>query len=105
MSKSVYYIETTRNGYIFKRVKICDWQKHLDFADELLFEIDGEKKNYYEHIAGDINELDYFLNNGDHNECKEYEDLLGTRPNIYLEYWLTTELGYYSDRFIGLEIK
>ena len=105
MSKKIYYIETTLNGYVFKRIEICDWDKDLDYVDKLIFKLDDEEVNYYEDIAGDMDELDAFLRTANHGYCEDYDDVLGTKRNTYLEFWKTTILGYYDDRYIGLEIK
>lgn len=102
--KKIYYIETTLNGYITKKIEICDWNKSEDFDGEMNFNRDGEDLEYYNDISGDMNQLDEFLKRGSHN-VNGYEDELGTKENIYLEYWYTNVLGYYSDMYIGLMIE
>jgi len=104
MNKKIYYIETTLNGYITKKIEICDWVRNKDYMGELEFEYDGEMVEYYEVIAGDYDDLDIFLSNADSTRCENYDDVLGGKPNVYLEYWLTTVLGYYKNKYIGLMI-
>ena len=40
----INYIEATMNGYVFKRIPICDYtrNKDKDYLEELIFELDGE---------------------------------------------------------------
>lgn len=102
--KKVYYIETTLNGYITKEIEIADWSRHEDLIGEMNFNRDGEELEYYNDIAGDMDQLDEFLRHGIHH-VDGYEDELGTEENIYLEYWYTNLLGYYTDKYIGLMIK
>lgn len=105
--RKIYYIETTRNGKVFNKTEICDYVLGKDYIDDLLFTRDGEEVNYYEDVAGMMDDLDLFLKKGNHNHCEEYEEdnHLGTKKNVYLEYWYTDVLGYYEDRYIGLMIK
>jgi len=103
MNKKIYYIETTLNGYITKKIEICDWVRNKDYMGKLKFEYDiyGEIVEYYEDIAGDYDDLDIFLSNADSTKCENYDDILGGKPNVYLEYWLTTVLGYYRGLMIS----
>lgn len=103
--KKLYYIETTLNGYIIKETELCDWVSGKDYIEDLYFTRDGEEVDYYNDIAGDLDDLDNFLKYADSSKCDNYEDVLGGKPNVFLEYWLTTTLGYYDDRYIGLMIK
>lgn len=102
-NKKIYYIETTLNGYITKRVEIAEWSRKKDYSGELWFEHEGEEKEYYEDIAGMMDELDEFLRTGS-NVIDGYDNELGTKENVYLEYWYTSVLGYYDDRYIGIMI-
>ena len=103
MEKHVYDIETTINGYVLKKTKICKWESGKDFMDDLVFKRDGEEVDYYNDIAGDFDDLDNFLKYADNTKCENYEGI--DKPNAYLEYWLTDTLGYYPDRYIGLIIE
>lgn len=102
----IYYIERLRNGFTFRRLPICEYVEGKDYVEELIFDKDGEEVDYYQDIAGNYDEVDLFLSKGTNKSCNEYdlEDHLGTKSNVYLEYWYTDVLGYYDDRYIGLEI-
>lgn len=102
--KKIYYIETTLNGYVIKKIEICDFKKGKDYCGLLDFERDGEEIEYYNDIAGSWDDIDQFLEYGIKHDCEEYEDILDTKDNIYLEYWYTNSLGYYDDRYIGLMV-
>lgn len=103
--KKIYYIETTLNGYVIKKIQICEYKKHENYCGELRFKRGRYEIEYYDEIAGDWEDLDLFLECGNHNDCNDYEDVLGTKSNIYLEYYKTLSLGYYEDRYIGLMVK
>lgn len=103
--KKVNYIETTLNGYVVKRVEICDYKLRADYFDKLIFDLDGEKVNFYEDIAGDLDSLDSFLRNGSTECIEDYDNAMGEAKNVYLEGWRTLILGYHTDKFVGLEIK
>jgi hypothetical protein len=96
--KKIFYIETTLNGYIIKKIPICDYNNKKDYCGELHFKLDGEEIEYYDEFAGDWEELDLFLRYGNNNHCVDYEDVLKTKSNIYLEYYKTISLGYYNDK-------
>jgi len=100
-TKNIYYIETTTNGYIVKKIKICEWNKNEEYIDKLIFNRDDEEIDYYNDVAGNFDDLDLFLRNGNNTECEEHSDI---KSNIYLEYWLTDVLGYYQNIYIGLMI-
>lgn len=103
--KRIYYIEAALNGYIVKEIPICDWDPERDYTDRLVFEDNGRTVDYYDVIAGDTDDLDTFLKHASHLACADYEDTVGTKPNVYLEFWLTDNIGYYEDRYLGLIIK
>lgn len=103
-TKKIYYIETTLNGYIIEKTPICDYVKGKDYCGELFFKLDGEEIEYYNDIAGDLNDLDLFLSFGNNQDCEDYDDRLGTKSNVYLEYWKTLVLGYYDNKFIGIMV-
>lgn len=102
--RKIKYIETTLNGYIIKKVEICDWDRTKDLTGMLTFEQDGEEVEYYNDIAGNMDELDEFLKTGSNN-IEGYDKAINTKENIYMEYWLTNTVGYYTDRYIGLIIE
>ena len=105
MKRQIFYIETTLNGYVLKQIEICEWKRDYEFIEDLLFTRDGEKVDYYQDLAGDMDELDTFLKYANCNDCEDYENYINNEPNVYLEYWLTNSLGYYEERYIGLMIK
>lgn len=104
MNKKINYIETTMNGYVIKRIKICNYEKGKDYIEDLIFQLDGEEVNYYDEIAGNMDLLDEFLAKGTNN-INNYESALGEQDNIFLEGWRTLQLGDIENKFIGLEIK
>ena len=101
MNKKIYYIETTLNGYITKKIEICDWVKNKDYMGKLKFEYYGDIVEYYEDIAGDYDDLDIFLSNADSTKCENYDDILGGKPNVYLENWLTIAYSFYRGLMIA----
>lgn len=106
MKRKINYIETTMNGYVFKRVPICDYtrNKDKDYLEELIFELDGEEVDYYNDITGDMDLLDEFLAKGT-NQIESYEHAIGEKSHIFLEGWRTLQLGDITNKFIGLEIR
>ena len=104
--KNINYIETTLNGYVIKRVKICEYEKDKDYYGELKFKLNGEEKDYHEDFCGDYSELDKFIENKSHYGLISYQDVnhLDTHENVYLEYWKTDSVGWYEDKYIGIEI-
>lgn len=102
--QKINYIETTLNGYVTKRIPICDYHPSIDYIDKLIFEDDGVSINYYEDITGDHELLDNFLKEGS-NKNIGYESAVGERANFFLEGWLTLELGSNDNLFIGLAIE
>lgn len=103
---NINYIETTLNGYIIKRVKITEYDKNKDYCGELHFKLNNEDVEYYEEFSGSWDTLDEFLSCGESESIIEYQEdnHLETKPNILLEYWKTDNLGWYEDKYIGLEI-
>jgi hypothetical protein len=106
-AKSIYYIETTLNGYITKKIKITEWDKKKDYYGELTFNYENQDYEYYNDFSGDTDELDKFLKHGFHSACRKYqnENHLETKPNVYLEYWKTDSVGWYDDRYVGITIE
>lgn len=104
MKKKINYIETTMNGYVIKRVPICDYEREKEYIDDLMFNLDGEEVDYYNDIAGDMDLLDEFLSKGT-NQIKGYESAIGEKRHIFIEGWRTLQLGDITDKFIGLEIR
>lgn len=106
MKQNINYIETTLNGYIVKRIKIAEYDPKVDYIGELHFVNEGEDVEYYNDIAGDFDMLDKFLKDGSNTMILEYQDVnhLGTKENVLLEYWKTDTLGWFDDRYIGIEI-
>lgn len=103
--KKVYYIETTLNGYLIKKIEISNYISNKDYVEELTFNRDGEDVDYYNDITGDWDDLDEFLKHGSNNQCENYDYNKGDKPHVYMEHWLTDTLGYYTDRYIGLMIR
>src|SRR5690554_6239743 len=103
---NINYIETTLNGYIIKRIKICEYRPGKDYLFDLSFELGGEEVEYCEEFSGDLDELDAFLETGSNESIIAYQDVnhLNTKSNVYLEYWKTDSLGWFEDRYVGLEI-
>lgn len=107
MSKKLYYIETTLNGYVIKKIPICEFIPRKDYCGELHFKDSEGEVEYYDKFSGSWDELDRFLKRGNHEDCKEYQEdnHLQTKSNVYLEYWYTDVLGYYRDRYIGITVE
>lgn len=103
--KKIYYIEITLNGYVIKKEPICDFVKDKDYLGELNFVLDGQETEFYNDIAGDYDDLDEFLKHGDNQYCNNYDNILDTKQNIYLEYWRTTSLGCYENKYVGLMVE
>ena len=109
--EKIYYIETTLNGYITKKIPICNYDKNKDYCCDLEFEKNNEKYEYYDEFSGDWEELDKFLKNGTtlglENYQTEQDKYFSTNKNIYLEFYNTFLTGYYYDEGIitGIMIK
>ena len=104
IKKKINYIETTMNGYVIKRVPICDYERGKDYIDDLVFVLDSEEVDYYNDITGDMDLLDEFLSRGT-NQIEGYDGAIGEKQHIFLEGWLTLQLVYITNKFIGLEIR
>lgn len=106
MKTNINYIETTLNGYITKRIKIAEYDSKKDYCGELHFKLDDKDVEYYEEFAGEWDDIDKFISNKSHYGLIGYQDNnhLHTKENVYLEYWKTDSLGWYDDKYVGLEI-
>lgn len=106
--KILNYIATTHNGYVFERVKICDYNKTKweDAFDELccssvVTKTDGEI--CYCDIVGSMDDLELFLIHGTNSKCSdEYQN---SKSNTLIEDWRTDVLGWYNGIYVGLEIQ
>ncbi len=119
MKYSLYYIETTLNGYITKKCPILKNVSRGEIADlspydeNMYFRLDGQEVDInsasgdeidiseYSSIAGDFDELEAFLQFGKPNVGEDFD----CSHNTYLEFWRTESLGYYDDKYVGLKIE
>ncbi len=125
MKYNLNYIETTMNGYIIKRCPILEnvsrkeISKLNPYDEEMYFNIetgknvdvmdakfddlleDGVIIEYAGRFAGDFDTLERFLEFGTPNTDGKF----AIKKNLYLEFWLTENLGWFDNKYIGLEIK
>lgn len=102
----VNYIETTLSGEINKRITICEFEAGKDYLGELKFNLDGEEVEYYEKFSGDYSWTDKFFEDQSTEDLTDYQDDndINVPVNVMLEFWKTDQLGWYDDRYVGLEL-
>lgn len=110
MTKKLNFIVTTINGYVIERIEICDYNRNkVNEMYDLLVTKEFNSKhigefNYIDDMAGNLNDLDIFLETGSNSKCEE-EDYKKYSSNFLMEDWHTFVTGYIPDYIIGLEIK
>lgn len=107
------FIVTTLNGYVIERVEIGDYMKESseDILEKLYSEEFTSKHigefNYIDDVAGDTDDVDLFVKNKSSKNCsfREDEDLPFDVDYRYLLETVHNKIGYYTDFYVGLEVK
>lgn len=107
------FIAITLNGYVIERIQIGDYSKEsvqdiLDklYGDEFTSKYIGEFV-YIDDVAGYADDIDSFVQNRNNRKCEHRNEklpFLTKADRFYIETH-NTEIGYYSDFYVGLEIK
>ena len=107
------FIVTTLNGYVIERVEIGDYTKEsineiLDklYSKEFTSKHIGEF-NYIDDVAGNGDDVDLFVEKRSSKECsfRKDEDLPFDIQECYLLETFHNKIGYYTDFYVGLEVK
>lgn len=107
------FIVTTLNGYVVEKVEIGDYTKEssneiLDklYSEEFTSKHIGEF-NYIDDVAGNTDDVDLFVKNKSSKNCsfREDEDLPFEVDYCYLLETVHNKIGYYTDFYVGLEVK
>lgn len=111
MKTKLYFIVTTLNGYVIERVKLADYEN--ESVDDILNKLHEEtfkskhigKFNYVDDVAGNLDDLELFIQNKNNRKCKAVENMIfSIKDNCYIETH-HTDIGYYPDFYVGLEVK
>lgn len=107
------FIVITLNGYVIERIQIGDYSKEsvqdiLDklYSDEFTSKHIGEFV-YIDDVAGYADDVDSFVQNRNNRKCEHRNEklpFLTKSDRFYIETH-NTEIGYYPDFYVGLEIK
>jgi hypothetical protein len=107
------FVVITLNGYVIERIQIGDYSKEsvqdiLDklYGDEFTSKHIGEFV-YIDDVAGNADDIDSFVQNRNNRKCEYRNETLpfSVSDRFYFETFHTDVVGYYSDFYVGLEIK
>lgn len=104
------FIVTTLNGYIIERIPLADYEN--ESANDIinkLFEKSFTSKhidefNYVNDVAGNVDDMESFITHKNNLKCENKEEPFSIKKNYYIETF-HTDIGYYPDFYVGLEIK
>ena len=107
------FIVTTLNGYIIERVEIGDYTKESSEAIlEKLYSKEFTSKhigefNYIDDVAGNADDVDLFVKKRSSEECsfRKDESLPFYIQERFLLETVHNKNGYYTDFYVGLEVK
>ena len=105
------FIVTTLNGYIIERVPLADYKTESsnDIINKLFEQTFNSKHigefNYVDDVAGNVDNIESFITYKNNLKCNN-EDTpeFSIKKNYYIETF-HTDIGYYPDFYVGLEIK
>ena len=109
-SSKLNFIVTTINGYIIERINLADYE--TESANDIinkLFEKTFTSKhigefNYVDDVAGNVDDMESFITNKNNLKCENKDEPFSINKNYYIETF-HTDIGYYPDFYVGLEIK
>lgn len=111
MKKKLYFIVTTLNGYVIERIKLANYEEESvdEIIDKLYSENFTSKKigefNYVDDVAGNVDDMESFIKYRNSRKCKELSNLnFSIKERCYIETH-HTNIGYYPDFYVGLEVK
>lgn len=106
------FIVTTLNGYVIERIQIGDYSK--ESAQEILDKLYGDEFTskhigefvYIDDVAGNADGIDLFVKKRSNRECECQNEKLAfdVSDRFYFE-TIHTEIGYYPDFYVALEVK
>lgn len=105
------FIVTTLNGYIIERIPLADYEhESANGIINKLFEQTFNSKhigefNYVNDVAGNVDDMESFVTNKNNLKCdNDNNPEFSIKKNYYIETF-HTDIGYYPDFYVGLEIK
>ena len=111
MKKKLYFIVTTLNGYVIESIKLANYEEESvdEIIDKLYSESFTSKKigefNYVDDVAGNVDDMESFIKYGNNRKCEELSNLnFSIKEHCYIETH-HTDIGYYPDFYVGLEVK
>jgi hypothetical protein len=104
------FIVTTINGYVIERINLADYEN--ESANNIinkLFEKNFNSKhigefNHVDDVAGNVDDMESFITNKNNLKCNIKDEPFSIKKNYYIETF-HTDIGYYPDFYVGLEIK
>lgn len=111
-SSKLNFIVTTLNGYVIERVPLADYgTKSANDIINKLFEQTFNSKhigefNYVDDVAGNVDDMESFITNKNNLKCVKSDDSpeFSIKKNYYIETY-HTNIGYFPDFYVGLEVK
>lgn len=104
------FIVTTLNGYIIERINLADYEtESTNNIINKLFEQTFNSKhigefNYVNDVAGNVDDMESFITHKNNLKCENKNEPFSIKKNYYIETF-HTDIGYYPDFYVGLEIK
>lgn len=104
------FIVTTLNGYIIERIPLANYETESanDIINKLFEKIYNSKNigefNYVDDVAGNVDDMKSFITHKNNLKCKNKDEPFSIKKNYYIETF-HTDIGYYPDFYVGLEIK
>lgn len=104
------FIVTTLNGYIIERIPLANYETESanDIINKLFEKIYNSKNigefNYVDDVAGNVDDMESFITHKNNLKCKNKDEPFSIKKNYYIETF-HTDIGYYPDFYVGLEIK
>lgn len=105
------FIVTTLNGYIIERINLADYENESanDIINKLFEQTFNSKHigefNYVNDVAGNVDDMESFITDKNNLKCdKDNNPEFSIKKNYYIETF-HTDIGYYPDFYVGLEIK
>lgn len=104
------FIVTTLNGYIIERINLANYENESanDIINKLFEQTFTSKHigefNYVNDVAGNVDDMESFITHKNNLKYENKEKPFSIKKNYYIETF-HTNIGYYPDFYVGLEIK
>jgi hypothetical protein len=111
MKKKLYFIVTTLNGYVIERINLANYEE--ESVDEIIDKLYSEnftsknigEFNYVDDVAGNVDDLESFIKCRNNRKCEDISNLnFSIKEHCYIETH-HTDIGYYPNFYVGLEVK